>query len=293
MAAPKRHRKRIKVVLPIRVWGTDANGKPFVSLSHTLDVTPTGARIGGVTDAVAPGDRVGITRGMKKAHFRVAWVGTPGTPSEGQIGVELLEAGKDIWGLRLPDPEPDHYATTDKETAVQASPVQAMPQTDSDLADQLRKTAAQLHQMEQLTHNGSTHSLVKEFRSSFIHARNTAEALERTLSQPGADDSYSLRVAVNSERVRVASSLCAELARDLCNVRSMIPRSSLEQLLQHVGDLFAQLSNFEIELDETPAESMDHHVAERVSPGRDNGLETAEVELALCHEESGHRTRHS
>src|SRR5690242_15194989 len=102
MSEAKRSRKRVKMVLPIRVWGTDSSGKPFVCLAHTLDVTPNGARIGGFGPPVNVGERIGITRGMKKAHFRVAWIGRVSSPTEEQIGVELLDADRDIWGLQLP-----------------------------------------------------------------------------------------------------------------------------------------------------------------------------------------------
>ena len=41
----KRKNSRTKMVLPLRVWGTDATGKTFMLMAHTLDVSPTGARL--------------------------------------------------------------------------------------------------------------------------------------------------------------------------------------------------------------------------------------------------------
>jgi len=42
-------------------------------------------------------------------QFRVVWVGRPGTPEAGQIGIYSLEPGKSIWGVVLPAPGLDDY----------------------------------------------------------------------------------------------------------------------------------------------------------------------------------------
>lgn len=75
----------------------DANGKPFSQTATTLDITRTGARIGGVTCALKQGDVVGMQHGAEKARFRVAWVGRPGGTEQGQAGVQCIQPGKAIW----------------------------------------------------------------------------------------------------------------------------------------------------------------------------------------------------
>ncbi len=254
MAAPKRHRKRIKMVLPIRVWGTDANGKPFVCLSHTLDVTPHGARIGGFSAVVSPGERIGITRGMQKAHFRVAWVGQRGSPTEDQIGVQLLELDKDVWGLKLPEAEPDDYNAAESRNNAAAAPVSAPPAPPRPdtayITDQVRKAVQQLQRVEELIKNSSVdRAVLREFRTSVSHARNTSWAVEKWLAGGKAEDPYSVLVFLNTERVQTAAFMCAALAQDFPNIRTTIPKATLESLLQSVGDLFAQLANFEFEGD--------------------------------------------
>lgn len=254
MAAPKRHRKRIKMVLPIRVWGTDANGKPFVCLSHTLDVTPHGARIGGFSAVVSPGERVGITRGMQKAHFRVAWVGQRGSPTEDQIGVQLLELDKDIWGLKLPEAEPDDYGAAEARNNAAAAPVSApaVPRRldTAYITDQVRKAVQQLQRVEELIKNSSVDpAVLREFRTSVSHARNTSWAVEKWLAGGKAEDPYSVLVFLNTERVQIAASMCAALAQEFPNIRTTIPKATLESLLQSVGELFSQLANFEFEED--------------------------------------------
>ncbi len=254
MAAPKRHRKRIKMVLPIRVWGTDANGKPFVCLSHTLDVTPHGVRIGGFSAVVSPGERIGITRGMQKAHFRVAWVGQRGSPTEDQIGVQLLELDKDVWGLKLPEAEPDDYNAAESRNNAAAAPVSAPPAPPRPdtayITDQVRKAVQQLQRVEELIKNSSVdRAVLREFRTSVSHARNTSWAVEKWLAGGKAEDPYSVLVFLNTERVQTAAFMCAALAQDFPNIRTTIPKATLESLLQSVGDLFAQLANFEFEGD--------------------------------------------
>src|SRR5438874_460489 len=97
-----RREQRIKAVLPVKLWGTDANGQQYMSVGHTLDVSRTGARLGGVTVELKPDDTVGLQYKTGKARYRVMWVGKP-TGRERQIGVVSLQPEKDLWGnLQLP-----------------------------------------------------------------------------------------------------------------------------------------------------------------------------------------------
>jgi hypothetical protein len=101
----QRKHKRIKNVLPIRCWGTDSAGKPFVQVAHTLDVSHSGVRVGGFTTLVAPGDVLNVQYRHRKARFEVAWVGRPSSSRDAQIGIRCLEASKDIFSLGLSDKE--------------------------------------------------------------------------------------------------------------------------------------------------------------------------------------------
>jgi PilZ domain len=103
-----RRETRIKAVLPLRLWGTDAAGKPYMAVAYTLDVSRTGARLGGVTVELKVGDTVGLQYKNAKARYRVQWVGDL-VRKERQIGVVSLQPEKDLWGVQLPQPEPDAY----------------------------------------------------------------------------------------------------------------------------------------------------------------------------------------
>src|SRR5574341_1779971 len=98
----KRRQKRVRVALPVRTWITTEGGKPVLHAACTLDVTPTGARLTGVRAPTEAGAVLTVERGRNKARFRIIWVGEAGSPSEGHLGIECLDAGKWNWDLQLP-----------------------------------------------------------------------------------------------------------------------------------------------------------------------------------------------
>lgn len=100
----RRREERIQSKLPVRVWGMDANGKPFTVTAKTLDITRYGARLIDVPYPLAPGDIVGVQHGTDKGRFRVAWCGKPGTSQCGHIGLQSLDPTKPIWGEELKKP---------------------------------------------------------------------------------------------------------------------------------------------------------------------------------------------
>lgn len=100
MGNVRRKHKRIKMVLPIRIWAKDIENHPFNELAHTLDITPQGARIGAVHYQLKLGDKVMVQYRQRKIGFKVVWVRALEGTKEFQIGVEALESGE-TWGLEL------------------------------------------------------------------------------------------------------------------------------------------------------------------------------------------------
>lgn len=96
----KRKEKRTEAVHPIRLWGMDANGRPFIEAVTTLDVSRTGARLKNARAKIAVGDIVGLKSGEKKCRFEVVWVGKHGTPDEGHVGLRSLEDDARLWDLK-------------------------------------------------------------------------------------------------------------------------------------------------------------------------------------------------
>jgi GAF domain len=105
----ERRHGRVKMVFPVRVCGTDAEGKPFSFLAHTLDFSRSGARLGGIVGYLESGKSITIEYKLRRAEFHVRWVGSPGTRFEQQAGVELVQADHSFW----PElPEEQQYTDT-------------------------------------------------------------------------------------------------------------------------------------------------------------------------------------
>ena len=101
----KRTSPRRKMVLPVKVTLDKAN-----HLAHTVDITHTGARLGGLRAQLQPGMIITLQRGSKKAQFRIAWIQQL-APTELQAGIEALDLQKNFWGVDLSEPE--HEAKED------------------------------------------------------------------------------------------------------------------------------------------------------------------------------------
>ncbi len=91
--------QRTPAVVPVRIWGMDSDGNLFQQDAQTMDITPPGARIQGVEYKLHKGAIIGVQCGQLSARFRVIWVGE--NKEAGQIGIEMLERGKYIWGTPL------------------------------------------------------------------------------------------------------------------------------------------------------------------------------------------------
>jgi hypothetical protein len=108
----KRLEVRFDMALPVRIWGLDADGQVFEEEATTINVTTTGARLRGVTRKLHRGGVIGIRHKQSSARYRVTWVGEPEEGSGREIGVQLLEGGKFIWGRVLPRIFIDHQNNT-------------------------------------------------------------------------------------------------------------------------------------------------------------------------------------
>jgi hypothetical protein len=100
----RRNRTREKMVLAVRVVGTTSDGLDFDELIHTIDISTTGARLGGLFHLkLRKGDTVEVRRVQRRARFRVVWVGETGTPRFGHVGVQGIDMLPNFWGLELPN----------------------------------------------------------------------------------------------------------------------------------------------------------------------------------------------
>jgi len=74
----------------VRVWGMDADGKPFFQSATAGNLSSDGAQLSHVNHALKIGDVIGIQYGDKKARFGVVWVKPALVPERNDVGVKLL-----------------------------------------------------------------------------------------------------------------------------------------------------------------------------------------------------------
>lgn len=119
-----RREQRVEMMLPVRLWGMDRHGKLFEQHATTLDITPVGACLTGVTCDLQVGCIVGVQHGNSKSRFKVAWIGEPGSSRDTQIGIITVEPGKYIWGVALARQFGDHFRSEASDIPATAIPPQ-------------------------------------------------------------------------------------------------------------------------------------------------------------------------
>jgi hypothetical protein len=108
----RRNEPRKDIQVPVRIFGTDATGAVFSGKAVTVNVSAKGVELAGVDTNLALDEIVGLTFGTNRAHFRVKWIGAPGTPKSGHIGLLNISPEKPLWDLALPLPVLDPYRAT-------------------------------------------------------------------------------------------------------------------------------------------------------------------------------------
>jgi len=99
----KRRGNRTKAVLPVRVKGIDASGKPFDELAHTLDVTPTGVKLGSIRRPLSVLEEIAVFYHQRKMQFRVVWTKKIEGTSEFHVGLQAVTDDRETWGLNFSD----------------------------------------------------------------------------------------------------------------------------------------------------------------------------------------------
>jgi hypothetical protein len=74
-------------------------GAAFEELVHTLDVNPTGVRLGAVRHELNALDEITLFFRQRKLQFRVVWTKKMKGTSEFQVGLQALIQDVEAWGL--------------------------------------------------------------------------------------------------------------------------------------------------------------------------------------------------
>jgi len=102
-AVDKRLHGRTKAVLPVKVRGSDACGKSFEELAHTLDLTAGGIRLGSIHHELKAMASLTVWYRQRKIEFRVVWVKRLEGTTEYQVGLQAATREREPWGLPLFD----------------------------------------------------------------------------------------------------------------------------------------------------------------------------------------------
>lgn len=95
----RRRQPRTQAVLPVRVRGTDASGVLFEGLAHTLDLTPTGAKLGAMRHPMKALDTLVVLYRQRRIEFTIIWSKLLDGACEYQVGLQTIAQQSDPWGL--------------------------------------------------------------------------------------------------------------------------------------------------------------------------------------------------
>jgi hypothetical protein len=97
----RRRQDRIPAVLPVRVKGTDASGTVFDEVAHTLDLTPSGVRLGAIRRELKVLDTLTVLYRQRRMDFKVIWTRLLDAKGEYQVGLQAFSQEREPWGLNI------------------------------------------------------------------------------------------------------------------------------------------------------------------------------------------------
>jgi PilZ domain len=93
----RRPETRVATVILVRVWGMDADGRPFFQNANATNISSEGATFSGINHPLKAGDVIGVQHGEKKARCKVVWVIDSGVARQIEAGVEILAGQQSPW----------------------------------------------------------------------------------------------------------------------------------------------------------------------------------------------------
>jgi hypothetical protein len=105
----KRSEPRLEVQVPVRIFGTDSTGSAFSQKVITANISRLGVELAEVEAKLVVDEIIGLTYATKRVHFRVKWIGAPGTPKAGHVGLLNIAPEKPLWDFPLPAAASDNH----------------------------------------------------------------------------------------------------------------------------------------------------------------------------------------
>ncbi len=93
----RRPETRLASVILVRVWGMDADGRPFFQNADATNISSDGATFTRLNHPLKAGDVIGVQHGEKKARCKIVWVVDSGTARQIEAGVQILPGQKTPW----------------------------------------------------------------------------------------------------------------------------------------------------------------------------------------------------
>lgn len=262
-----RHETRIRCVLPVKVSGTDIAGKRFERLTCTLDISDRGARITGIPDKLRPGAEIELTSKNRRAVFRVAWVGQAGTRTADQIGLLADAKHPEIWPeLKKHQSSADDYAERERAAQQHArdavlshvSATKAPASTPGPTpTERLRLATEEMFELARLIEKGAVEpEALQEFRQALGYVRNTSWMLQQWFElQQNPGERLPLMNMLNTERMRLATSLCDDLSGFLATTKAQLDNGLIDRFLHVIKPLLTILrSTVEQKRETAPAD---------------------------------------
>lgn len=98
---PDMPQPRFNVDLLMRVFGMDADGRPFSQKAHARSIGDHGAKLSGLEKHLTPGDIIGVHFGDKKARCEVMSVADAGPERRIEVDVRLVEGQVCPWQTEM------------------------------------------------------------------------------------------------------------------------------------------------------------------------------------------------
>jgi len=92
-----RPESRVDAQILVRVWGMDADGRPFFQNANASNLSSDGAQLSSINHLLKAGDVIGIQHAERKARFKVVWVIDGGHARKIDVGVQLLPNQRSPW----------------------------------------------------------------------------------------------------------------------------------------------------------------------------------------------------
>jgi hypothetical protein len=105
----KRTEPRKDIEVTVRIFGTDRTGAVFSDKVVTVNISRTGVELAGVQAQLKLEETIGLSCAANRANFRVKWIGEPGTPKAGHLGLLNVSPEKPLWDFPLPLPSVDAF----------------------------------------------------------------------------------------------------------------------------------------------------------------------------------------